>query len=123
MRLQRLPSRTLGRFPRTHTSPRSLRRSVLYALGAGPASSKPSASSSGMTKETSFRRKTRTLMGKQVGLVVFDRATGFTNCYPAGAKSARKTEEAFVHWQGQQRVQLFYSDNAPELRKVAARMR
>ena len=54
--------------------------------------------------------------GERAALVVRDLATGWISCYPLPNKSADSARNALDLFEGPRRVvQLFYSDNAPEL--------
>jgi len=56
-------------------------------------------------------------------VVVFDRATDWTEVYPKATKSYEDTREALQHFAGTaSRVKSLYADNAPELRKAAKKL-
>ena len=53
-------------------------------------------------------------------LVLRDRYTGWLDCYDTGTKSAEDTTEALQHFVGPtEKVNLFYTDDAPELKAAA----
>ena len=52
------------------------------------------------------------------GLVIYDRGTVWICCYPVQSKSADDTQRALLHFAGNAKVDLFYSDNSPELLKA-----
>ena len=63
-------------------------------------------------------------MNAKAALVIYDRACNWPECYPKATKSYGDTLEAMRHFQGpDDKVKPFYSDNAPELRKAAKRMK
>jgi hypothetical protein len=59
------------------------------------------------------------IMGDKVGLVVLDRATKWLDCFPLLSKSATDAAIALAEFMGKERMQSFYSDNSPELLKIA----
>ena len=61
---------------------------------------------------------------KQNGIVMFDRASQWIECYPKARRTFEDTLEAFRHFRGkEEKIRSFYSDNAGELIKVAEKMR
>ena len=59
----------------------------------------------------------------EAGLVVYDRGTEWIDCFPVPDKSGDESYNALNQFAGpKDNVQLFYSDNAPELLKAAKQL-
>ena len=59
------------------------------------------------------------ILGDKVALVVLDRATRWLACYPLLSKGATDAAVALADFMGKEKMQSFYSDNSPELAKIA----
>ena len=59
------------------------------------------------------------IMGEKVGLVVFDRATTWLDCFPLLSKNATDAAVALAEFIRKARMQSFFSDKSPELLKIA----
>ena len=59
------------------------------------------------------------VLDAKVAAVLYDRGTGWVQCYPKGTKTKEDTADALQDFKGQYEVKKFYADNAGELQEAA----
>ena len=63
------------------------------------------------------------LTGERDALVILDRATGYTDCFPLQSRNAQDAAGALTEYLGSVKPKRVYTDNAPELIRACRDLR